>query len=129
MRTFKYYIWYFYFCIYLSAAKWGARNPESNATNLIGIILVICESILLQISAHFGYELSRWPTFALIAIPSFLIPPRVFNSKKVKSKRTEFDFLRNDYYYKRRIIVVSSVVGFFILLNALVAILRNIYEG
>jgi hypothetical protein len=129
MKTIKYYIWYFYFCVYWSAFEWGARSPQSNATNLFGVILVIGESIILQIAVHFGYQVSNGLAFVLLLIPPFLIPPFVFNNKKIKPKLAEFFLLKNNHYHNRRIIVVVSVLVFLILINTVVAILRNIYDS
>jgi hypothetical protein len=126
MKAIKYYIWYFYFCAYWSALKWGEkRNPQNNATGLFGVISIISASIFWQALAYFGYHLPEILFFCTCLLLPFFLVPFVFKDQKVKSKRKEFDFLKGDNHHKKRVIVVVLVLIFLIALNAGVALIRN----
>jgi len=126
-KSIRYYIWYFYFCIYWSSYNWGeTRNPQSNAANLFSFIWVLLASIILQIMGCFGYQLSGLSFFCICGIPAFIIPFLLFKSKEIKIKRDEFVFLKVNTSSKKRIIIVAAVLLLLIALNAGVAIFRNI---
>lgn len=128
-RRIKYYTWYFYFCAYWSAYYWGERrNPERNATDLFGFIWILSSSIIIQLTSLFGYEVSKGFFFIFCGIPAFTLPYLIFKAKKIHLKRLEFDFLKANKYYNKRIIVVWSVGIFLILLNAAVAVIRNLWS-
>jgi len=127
LKVSRYYIWYFYFCVYWSAYNWGEkRNPQDNATNSFRFIWILLFSIVLQIGLCFGFKLSGLLFFFLCAVPAFIVPDIVFSKKKINFNYKEFDFLRTDGYKRKRIIVVVLVVAVLIILNAGVAIYRNV---
>lgn len=126
-KSIRYYIWYFYFCIYWSAYNWGERqNPQSNASNLFSFIWVLFASIILQVIGCFGVQLSGLYFFCICGIPAFILPFILFKNKEIKSKRNEFDFLKANDLSRKRITVVVAVLLFLIALNAGIAIVRNI---
>ena len=127
LKLIRHYMWYFYFCVYWSAYNWGEKkNPQSNATNLFGFIWIMIASIGLQVILCFGYRFPGWTYFCIPVLPAFILPSILFKERKINSNRKEFDFLRTDKYKRKRRIVVASVIMVLILLNAGVAIYRNI---
>jgi hypothetical protein len=74
----------------------------------------------------FGYQLSDFSFFCICVVPAFILPFIIFKNEQINSKRKEFDFLRSDNYKKKRIVVVVTVLLFLIILNAGVALVRNI---
>lgn len=125
-KSIRYYIWYFYFCIYWSAYNWGEKqNPQSSASNLFSFIWVLFASIILQVVRCFEVQLSGLLFFCICGIPAFILPFFLFRNKEIKLKRNEFDFLKANNLSKKRIIVVVGVLLFLIGLNAGIAIVRN----
>ncbi len=126
------FVWYLYFSIYWSTYDWGEKkHPEDNAINLIRWILLINLSAIYQVFIYFGYPFSVISIICICGIPAFVIPYLLIqNNKKGFNLRFEkFEFLKEKEYNRKRLTIVIAVLSFSIVLNAAVAIFRNIMKG
>lgn len=123
-------MWYLYFSIYWSASNWGEKtNPQSSASNLMSLIILINMSAILQILLYLGYSLSGLSFLFVCGVPALLIPYLLFRNKTFNLRFKEFEFLKGTEYRIKRITLVIAVLSFSIILNAAVAIFRNIMRG
>jgi len=127
LNRISFYLWYFFFSAYWSAHNWGATRPESNASGLFSIIVLLIFSTISQIFLYWGFEGSALFFIISVVLPALIIPYLLFrkNNKHFR-KINQFEFLKGKSYNRKRVVIVALTFLFALILNTGVAILRNL---